>query len=198
MKRWMVLLAVALCGTCAAQDRQAQVEQMLTAPDAGPPMYAGVLGAVLSSKDADTKLTALPGTIGSTYAFVTALIFASFPGLHADTRITDPDPSLHVMMGGDPAGRVYLVKLAVNDRTNDRSVKLGHSGFASVSGVTAPDAKWAIPYTATQVKPGEWTLTPKAPLAPGEYGVFVGVGTMASGIAGPGGELYGFGVDPPK
>lgn len=197
MKRLTVLLALALCGTCAAQDRQAQVDQML-APDSGPPTYAGVLGAVLSTKDADTKLTALPGTIGSTYAFVTALIFASFPGLHANIRITDPDPTVHIMLGGDPAGRVYLVKLAVNQRTDDRSVKLGHSGFGSFSGVNVPDAKWAIPYTAKQIKPGEWTLTPKTPLASGEYGVFVGVGTMASGIAGAGGELYGFGVDPPK
>lgn len=197
MKRLMLAATLALiCGVGLGQttDRQSQVDQML-APDTGPAAYQGVLGAVLSTKDADTKLTALPGTIGSTYAFVTALIFASFPGLHADTRIKDTRPVIHLMLGGSPAGRVYLVKLAVNSRTADRSVKLGHSGFASFSGVNVPDAKWSIPYTAAETKPGEWALTPSADLAPGEYGVFVGVGTMASGIAGSGGELYGFGVD---
>lgn len=189
------LLALSQSPPPAASSTRASNVDKLLEPDAGPPPSAGVLGVVLSSRSTDQKLDPVPGTIGSTYAFVTALIFSDFPGLHADVRVTEPKPTIHVLLGGSPNGRVFLVKAQSNDKTGNRSVKIGHSGFGSVSGLNAPDAKWNVPYTATQDSPGHWTLTPVEPLLPGEYGIFVPMGVPASGTYGSGGALYGFGVD---
>lgn len=208
MKRLLGCLLLAVPGLLAAQTpatsapaaastiaaRQDRVQQLL-APDSGPSPSAGLLGVVLSTQDKDVKLEPTAGTIGTTYAFVTALIFADFPGLHASTRIADAKPTIHILIGGNPTGRVFLVKAQTNERTDNRSVKLGHSGFGSFSGLNAPDAKWSIAYTATEGQPGNWTLTPTAELAPGEYGIFTAAGTPAGGLIAAGGVLYGFGVD---
>lgn len=208
MKRLLGCLLLAVPGLLAAQTsatsapmtastvaaRQDRVEQLL-APDSGPSPSAGLLGVVLSTQDKDVKLEPTAGTIGTTYAFVTALIFSDFPGLHASTQIADAKPTIHIMIGGNPTGRVFLVKVQANEKTDNRSVKLGHSGFGSISGMNAPDAKWNIPYTTTEGQPGNWTLVPNADLAPGEYGIFTAAGTPAGGLIAVGGVLYGFGVD---
>lgn len=167
----------------------------MLAPDAGPSASQGVIGVVLSGSNTNAKLEPQSGSIGTTYAFVTALIFADFPDLHASVRTTDTRPVVHLLLGGEPSGRVFIVKVNANERTNNRSVKIGKAGFASYSGITQPDPDWTIPYSAQQSKPGYWTLTVNAPLSPGEYGVFVPPGVMAGGTSSPGGALYGFGVD---
>jgi hypothetical protein len=178
-------------------DRQGNIDKLM-APVAGPSPMEGLVGVVLSTKDKDVKLESIPGSIGYTYAFVTALIFADFPDQHASVRITDPRPTIHIKLGVNPKGRVYLVKTEVNPKTDNRSVKLGHSGFGSFSGIQTPDAKWSIAVTMTQGNPGDWTLVPTADLAPGEYGVFTGPGAVMNAQPGAtGGELYDFGVDTP-
>lgn|GEM_PF-6613658 len=197
-KIFIVLLLGAAAGIAAAQtsDHQSKIDAMLAPESEGPPAYAGILGVVLSTKDGDQKLEPTSGTMGTTYAFVTALVFADFSGLHANVRINDPQPTFHILMGGAPDGRIFLVKLAVNDRSNNRSVKLGRSGFGSYSGFGTPDPKWMLPITTTEVKPATWTVVPNAPLAPGEYGIYAGPATLANGSpSGGGGWLYAFGVD---
>ena len=177
-------------------DRQANIDRLMT-PAAGPTPEQGLVGVVLSTKDKDVRLEPLPGSMGATYAFVTALIFASFPEKHASVRINDAQPAIHAKIGVNPKGRLYLVKLEVNERTNNRSVKIGHSGFGSFSGMQSPDEKWTVPVTMLQGAPGDWTLTPSAPLVPGEYGLYTGPGAVMNSQPGAsGGELYDFGVDP--
>ena len=148
------------------------------------------------SADGDNqKLSPTPGTINSVYAFVTVLFFADFDGLHAATQAASTAPVLYVLEGFRPDGHIFLVRTKVNPKDNNRGVKIGHAKFASYAGVTIPDPDWTIPYTAKQVSPGEWAITPSKPLAPGEYGLFVPAGTPASGPNNStGGALYGFSV----
>lgn len=195
MKTFLAALVCALVSASAFGQAApaSNIDQMLQ-PNAGPSASQGVIGVVLAGNGVDAKLDPETGSIGTTYAFVTALIFADFPGLHATVQTPDGRPVLHVLMGGDPNGRVFIVRVNSNERTSNRSVKIGKAGFASYSGISVPDPDWTIPYTAQQTKPGYWTLTPNVPMKPGEYGLYVTMGTIAGGTTAPGGTLYGFSV----
>lgn len=85
----------------------------------------------------------------------------------------------------EPRSRYYVVRLDVNDKDGDRSLKMGKSGAFSFKVGTAPDSDWTFAFDSHEEKRGSWRITLKKPLAPGEYGVFV-VETR---------ELFEFGVD---
>jgi len=195
-----VLTAFALAAVCGLAMAQAAppssdaISQMLQ-PSAGPSPSAGVVGVVVSSNGNNQKLAPIPGTFNSVYAFVTVLFYADFEGLHATAQAASSAPTLYVLAGFQPDGHMFLVRTKVNPKDNNRSVKIGHSKFASFGGVRVPDPHWTIPYTAKEISPGEWALTPNKPLNPGEYGLFVPAGTPANGPnSSPGGALYGFSV----
>lgn len=195
---WLFLALLAL--TCAAASAQQApsssdaISKMLQ-PSAGPSPSAGVIGVVVSADGSNQKLTPTPGTINGVYAFVTVLFYADFDGLRAAVQAASPAPTLYVLTGFHPDGHVFLVRTKVNPKDNDRSVKIGHAKFASYGGVRVPDPDWTIPYTAKEISPGEWALTPSKPLEPGEYGLLVPSGTPASGPNNStGGALYGFSV----
>jgi len=160
-----------------------------------PPVTTTLDAVVLSTQaGGDQRLQPIPGSFSTTYAFVTMLMFMDYPDPHAGLRTKDPRPTLHLKMGVNPKGRVYLVKAESNAKTSNRSIKLGHSGFGSIGGMTSPDAKWTIPCTITQEAPGIWKVVPDVALAPGEYGIFTP--NQAGGTQVPAsGELYDFGVD---
>jgi hypothetical protein len=149
-------------------------------------------GAVLVDRKGDHKLTYTPGNFSHTFAFVTALFYSDFPDMHAELRTIGSMPTFWVRID-NPKGRVFLVATKVNERTNNRSVKMGRSGYASVSSVMTPDSDWTIPFVAKDRGEGLWELTPKEPLKPGEYGIFASA--MSAGVPSPGGVLYDFGVD---
>lgn len=198
MKRLLVAAAIALvCAAAFAQQAPSSAEaisQMLQAP-AGPSPSAGVIGVVVSADGNNQKLAPTPGTFNSVYAFVTVLFFADFQGLNASVQADSPTPTLYVLAGFQPDGHVFLVRTKVNPKDGNRSVKIGRAKFASYAGVRVPDPDWTVPYTAKQVSPGEWALTPSKPLDAGEYGLFVPSGTPASGPnTSTGGALYGFSV----
>jgi hypothetical protein len=81
-------------------------------------------------------------------------------------------------------GRVFLVKLEQNQKSDDRSLKLGRAkrNPYTTKGAGMPDDDWVIPCDATEVGPGHWRLTPKKDLGAGEYGLYHWT-------------LHGFGVD---
>jgi len=198
--RLLALLANAVAFACAAATPQQApsssdaISKMLQ-PSAGPSPSAGVVGVVVSSSGNNQKLTPTPGTIDGVYAFVTVLFYADFEGLRATVQADSPAPTLYVLSGFQPDGHVFLVRTKVNPKDNNRGVKIGHAKFASYSGVKLPDPDWTIPYTAKEISPGEWALTPNKPLNPGEYGLFVPAGTPANGPNNSnGGALYGFSV----
>jgi hypothetical protein len=187
-------LAIALLLAAPAVFAQAEPDKVAALLNDSPPVTTTLDGVVLSSASGDVRLQPMPGAFSTTYAFVTVLMFMDYQGQHATVRTTDKHPTLHLKIGTNPKGRVYLVKTEINAKTDNRSVKIGHSGFGSVGGMTAPDSKWLIPCTMTQDSPGIWKLVPDAPLAAGEYGVFTP--TVAGGMQIPAsGDLYDFGVD---
>jgi hypothetical protein len=157
-------------------------------------MFPGALdGVVLVDAKGDHKITYTPGNFSHTFAFVTALFYADFPDKHADLRIVGNAPTIWIRIE-NPKGRVFLAKAKVNERTQNRSVKMGRSGYGSVSSVMIPDSDWTIPFTSTERGEGLWELSPKEPLKPGEYGIFAS-GMSAGAPVGAGGVLYDFGVD---
>lgn len=194
------VIACAIAFTCAAAVAQqapssADTISKMLQPSAGPSPSAGVVGVVVSVDGTNQKLVPTPGTIDGVYAFVTVLFYADFDGLHAGVEAASSAPTLYVLAGFRPDGHVFLVRAKVNTKDNNRGVKIGHAKFASYAGVKLPDPDWTIPYTAKEISPGEWALTPSQPLKPGEYGLFVPSGTPASGPNNSnGGALYGFSV----
>ena len=138
----------------------------------------------LVTKDGTTDLSSIAGHVGTTYAFVTVLMFMDYPNLKAEVRIKDPRPSILIQSRKSPQGRFFLVRCESNDDDNNRSVKMGKSGMWSSKDLGAPDSDWTIRFTFKQVQPGLWRMDPEKDLNPGEYGVW-----------GPSSELYDFGVD---
>ena len=138
----------------------------------------------LDTKAGQFELASIAGHMGTTYAFVTVLVFMDYPGLRADVRTKDTRPSILVTSPKNPAGRYYLAKCEVNDDDGTRSVKMGRSGAFTSSGFGAPDSDWVVNFSAKEEQPGLWRLVPVKDLKPGEYGVW-----------GPGQELFDFGVD---
>lgn len=185
------LLAFA-AGATAQTPASSKIDQLLTST----PASQGVVGIVVDTGNDPEKLSAVPGTINAVYAFVTVLYYADFPELSAPVSVSGAAPTIYVAMSNSPADRLYLVRTKVNQNANDRSVKVGHSKFAGFAGLSVPDPDWCVPFTAKEVKPGEWAITPNAPLKAGQYGVFVPKGINIDGAPNdaPGGSLFGFGV----
>jgi hypothetical protein len=162
-------------------------------PANGAPATNGSGGAGsavrLCTTSGDVALLRLSGEQSMTYAFVTMLRFMDYPGLKAQTRTTDRQPTLVILSDADPRGQFFLVKAKSNKRHDNRSVKVG-AGFFGTKGINVPDKDWTIPYEATQEQPGTWRLRVPSGLTPGEYCIYVAAGDPISV-----GSIYDFGVD---
>ncbi len=176
--------------TPAPESRESILVKLLTVKHE---TASGVHAAVLSDSQKDQPLDGLVGSFGSTYAFITVLFYSDFPELASPIRTPDPRPHIYVAFDANPRGRLFLVKTRVNRSKNTRSVKMGTSGYGSVSSVTSPDQDWVIPSTVKLIRPGIWEFTPNKELFPGEYGLFATL--QAGNIGAGGGELFDFGVD---
>ncbi|HTY51239.1 MAG TPA: hypothetical protein VMB48_16245 [Steroidobacteraceae bacterium] len=154
-----------------------------------PASYSGTMGGTVTLVTKDhggIVLHSVAGTMSTTFAYVTSLIYANFSGLKADARIQDPRPTLLVRYPNSPKGRFYLVSAEVDTKNNERSVKQGNSGLFSHKNLGAPDSDNQIEYDVAQTGADQWQLTPRKDLKPGEYGLWVSMQ-----------EFYDFGVDPP-
>lgn len=169
----------------ASSSPQAQTSQEKLA-DKEPGLF-GPSDVVLCSRGGNYKLNSIGGSISSTYAFVTVLIFADFPGRHASTRVKDSRPSVLIDSKKSPAGRYFLVKAESNKRDGTRSVKMGRMHMFSFKSINAPDKDWVVKTTLKEEKPGIWRLSPVSNLKPGEYGLLE--------IGLPQIQMYDFGVD---
>ena len=151
---------------------------------------------MLHTRDKDLSLESMVGGFATTYAVFAVLFYSDFPELAAPARTSDTQPSVLVRSSGSPRGKIFMVRVEVNKRKGNRSLKMGNSGFGSVSGITTPDQDWVIPVTTKEVQPEIWEFKPQKPLKPGEYGIFA---TLATGAipGGIGGQLYDFGIDKP-
>ncbi len=132
----------------------------------------------------EQELTAIGGSISTTYAFVTALIHMDYPNVRADVRTKDRRPSILLASGKSPTGRYFVVRAKVDKGDETRSVKLGNMGMFGAKGMNIPDKDNQVSCVVTEETPGLWRLTPKENLKPGEYGLWI-----------PSQEIYDFGVD---
>ena len=131
-------------------------------------------------------LKSLIGEESATFAYVTTLNWLNFPQPRAEVRTKDKNPAFLVSTDKDPRSRYYIVRLDMNDKDGDRSLKMGGGGMFARKAGTAPDSDWYFPFDAVEEKRGSWKLTLKAPLStPGEYGVFM--------VAER--QLFDFGID---
>lgn len=153
------------------------------APDRQKPVRTKT-GVRLVTKEREYDLMSIAGEESSTNAYVMVLLWNNYPGLHAEVRTKDHEPYLLVQSDKSPTGRYYLVRLDSNDRSSDRSLKMGREGMFTARSIGHPDNTWTIAFEATQEREGLWRLKPKTSLKPDEYGLWMGTG-----------ELYDFGVD---
>ena len=130
-------------------------------------------------------LSSYVGSESSTYAYVTMLFWLNFPGLHSAQRTHESKPAFLLKNEQDPRSRYFIVRLEVNEKGGDRSLKMGKGGAFSFKATTTPDSDWTFPFDSERLSPDSWKLTLKASLKPGEYGVY---GAQNA-------ELYEFGVD---
>jgi|WetSurMetagenome_2_1015567.scaffolds.fasta_scaffold09635_3 hypothetical protein len=164
----------------------AQEEKMVVEVKGISNFHFGPSDVVLCSTDGNYKLLSTQGSVSSTYAFVTVLLFSDFPGLHAGVRVKDAQPSVLIQSENSPAGRYYFVKAKSNKGDKTRSVKTGRMGWFNAKSMTVPDKDWTVDTFQTEEKPGVWRLSPAKKLEPGEYGLWV-LGAQP--------EMYDFGVD---
>lgn len=125
----------------------------------------------------------------SGFAFV-RLRFLNVQGLHSPLRTGDRNCALLVKAEIDPAtsNEFRLTRFDVDDDDKVRSVKLGSGAsdeFRSQR-AAAPDEDFVVEFASEPAGSGTYKLTPRSPLAPGEYGVLTG---------GGGAVVFDFGVD---
>jgi hypothetical protein len=182
----MLTRSTAGAGSVTGQGVGPGGRPMSVGPD-GFPIAADTGSRVkLVTQDHGTvDLRSIGGTMSTTFAYVTTLMHANFPGLKADVRIHDRRPTLLIRSPQSPKGRMYLVSADVDTRNDVRSVKMGNSRLFGVKNIGAPDSDNQIDYDLVAEGSDGWRLTPKKDLAPGEYGLW---GSMS--------EMYDFGIDP--
>jgi hypothetical protein len=152
----------------------------------GVPVYSDIGRVKLITSDhGSVDLRAMGGSMSTTFAYVTTLIHANFPGVKADVRSQDRRPTLLIKSPNSPRGHFYLVSADSDSKNGVRSVKLGNSRLFGVKNMGAPDSDNQITYDAVAEGANAWRLTPMKDLRPGEYGLW---SSMT--------ELYDFGVDP--
>ena len=152
----------------------------------GAPGYADFNRVKLLTKDNGSfNLRAIGGSMSSTFAYVTSLRYANFPGLKADVRIHDGKPTLLIRYPNNPKGHYYLVSAESDSKNGVRSVKMGNSHFFGASNLGALDSDNQIPYDAVAEGQDGWRITPTKDLRPGEYGLWQSMM-----------QMYDFGVDP--
>ncbi len=170
----------------------------LVAQDAVPmpsPMDRVTRSRVVMVEKAGThELSPLAGAFATRAAFVTVLFYTDFPDATAQIHIRDAQPTFYLKVDADPRGRIFLVRADKSKRS--RSVKLGKSGFGSISGMMVPDPDWTFEYSFKETsKEGIWEIKPKSSLKKGEYGIYMGGFASSAPSPGAGGNLFDCAVD---
>lgn len=152
----------------------------------------------LEVSEGTERLTMVRGEMTSTGFSIYRNTFMDYAGLHARVRTRDSMPTLLVTSSTPLSGsRYFLAKLDSDTDDGVRSLKISSAGqrfrsmFGSSRQMMEPDPDWVVEWTAEEVQNGLWRVTPDQPLAPGEYGWYVDLGTTVQARG-----LYDFGVDP--
>jgi len=146
----------------------------------------------LKTTGGDLSLKLIGGEVSTTgFGFVT-FVYMNYPGLHAKVRTSDRRPTVLVKSELAPTKRIWVVRLDVNDDSDDRSLKIGsarENPFRSQA-MGKPDPSWTFDYEASEESPNMWRLSLKKDLKPGEYGLYMDLPGMTVGS-----RFYDFGVD---
>lgn len=162
----------------AAMIRRSSSTSSPPVSGAGPSWTNG-RNVVLRTKSGDIELKGHAGDIRSTGTLYWARAYKTYFGLAADCRTKDCRPSLVAQLRDNPKDlRVFLVRTKPDPKNNARTVRLTMG-----SKFSSPEEGSIVPYDFTEEQPGQWRLTPKADLEPGEYGLLCS------------GQFYDFGVD---
>jgi hypothetical protein len=131
----------------------------------------------LSTKASDTTLQVSHGqNISFGFNMFRVQHFA-FRGIKARDRTSEKLPALTFRLDFSPVERAFFVKLDESPKEDYRSFR-----FANRSNGAGPADGYIVDCDATEVTPGQWKLTPKAELVPGEYGLYFGAMLWAFGV----------------
>jgi hypothetical protein len=145
----------------------------------------------IATDSGDTLLKTTVGDVNIVgFAFV-KMAYYEIPGTSARIRASDRAVRIAISADFPPEGYFFLMRLDIDKKNNNRSMKLGSAKAGSFRsrGQGKPDMDWTLKCKVEKVSENEWRLIPEAPLQPGEYGVWAAA--RAQGIEG----LYDFGVD---
>ena len=149
----------------------------------------------LEAEDGEQRLRVLRGEF-STIA-MGMMAFVDYPGLHARVRTSDRSPALLVRSRSPlTGGRYFWAKLDSDTDDGVRSLKISSakgrlkSMFGNSRTFLEPDHDWVLEYEVEDLGDDLWRVTPKEPLAPGEYGWYVDLGAGAQQAT-----IFDFGVD---
>lgn len=141
----------------------------------------------LVTKSGEPELKGINGDLKTmTAPFVGQRRWIEFSGGAAKLRIKDKKPSILVKLDRDPHNARWLVKLSPWDKYQMRVVEMPSIGQYGGHISNAPEEASNVDYASEEVSPGRWKITPKKPLEPGEYGIFLWEGTPV---------VYDFGID---
>jgi len=145
----------------------------------------------ISTDSGDTLLKTTVGDVNVVgFAFV-KMAYYEIPGTAARVRTTDKALRIAISADFPPEGYFFLMRLDIDKKNNNRSMKLGSAKAGSFRsrGQGKPDMDWTLKCKVEKASENEWRLIPETALAPGEYGIWAAA--KAQGIEG----LYDFGVD---
>lgn len=161
-----------------SQTPGADVKQTGSKPASSSPVS-------ISVDDQWVPLEPLNGQLRTVFSFPVSKFFIDYPGANATVRLKATRPAIRIESASDPRNVFFLVRLDVLRNEDTRTLKYG-SGLS----YSAPDKGWAVPFDLEKSIDGAWTITPRQPLSPAEYGVFTVLSREQQSTA-----LYGFGVD---
>ena len=149
---------------------------------------ANVQGVVsLKTSEGEIKLLKMSGSAGVDWTLTRTVL--EFIGDKSKARTRDGAAVLELCSDANPQGTYFLVKCDVSSRKHTRSMNMG-GGLMGLKNMNSPSKGNLLEFEVNQGQPGQWTLKPKQPLKPGEYGLYMAVSSMVNT-----GEIFDFGVD---
>ena len=176
-------------------------QQPLTAPDwqVNAGLAMNIVEVALETEDGELPIRLQRGDFSQSGFGPFRLSFMDYHGLHARVRTQDKSP-VFIVRTIEPVTKnlYFLAHLDVDHNDEVRSLKISSAkrqlkaAFGGSSrGIIKPDADWVIKWSAEEIEEGVWRLQPTKPLKPGEYGIYIALGSRSA----QGGGLFGFGVD---
>lgn len=169
---------VASQASAQAQTPGADVKQTGSKPASSSPVS-------ISVDNQWVPLEPLNGQTRTVFSFPVEKIFIDYPGANATVRLKATQPAIRIESASDPRNVFFLVRLDLLRNKDTRTLRYG-SGLS----FSAPAKEYDVLFDLEKSTDGAWTITPRQPLRPAEYGIFTVLSREQQATA-----LYGFGVE---